>query len=301
MINVFKILLILSVLNIPLFSFVGCDLLNEGENPKDTSKTEPPVLSIYTHVLPVELNENSGIIYYNGLIWTFNDSGSDPDLYALSVPEGEVKHKVMFKGADNVDWEDIAQDLNYIYLGDFGNNNGNRVNLSIYKFPKDLITNSEEMEIVPEKITFNYEDQTDFSMHPNQNSFDCEAFFSTGDSLYLLSKGWINEISSVYRIPSAKGDYIARKISTLPVAGLVTGVDYLSEFNEIVLCGYSDYIPFVAYTSMDEMKNSKIKNRYIFFNYLGAQTEGVCFYKGDTILISSEASELPARIYFTLK
>ena len=52
--------------------------------------------------------------------------------------------KTIFLGGDflsvnkeeNVDWEDITQDETHIYIADFGNNNGNRTDLKIYKILK---------------------------------------------------------------------------------------------------------------------------------------------------------------------
>ena len=57
-------------------------------------------------------------------------------LYELNVTNGNVSRTVTIQNAANVDWEDICTDDDYIYIGDFGNNSGNRTNLRIYKVLK---------------------------------------------------------------------------------------------------------------------------------------------------------------------
>ena len=40
----------------------------------------------------------------------------------------------------NTDWEEISQDKDFIYIGDIGNNSGNRDDLKIYRAGKKLNT-----------------------------------------------------------------------------------------------------------------------------------------------------------------
>jgi hypothetical protein len=68
------------------------------------------------------LDENSGLIFYNGNIITHNDSGDQANLYEISASTGAIIRTVAITNATNMDWEDIAQDASYIYIGDIGNN-----------------------------------------------------------------------------------------------------------------------------------------------------------------------------------
>ena len=81
--------------------------------------------------LPGSLNESSGAIFFNNRLITHNDSGGEAKLYELDTISGIIEREVTILNATNVDWEDITQDETSIYIGDFGNNNGNRTDLKI--------------------------------------------------------------------------------------------------------------------------------------------------------------------------
>jgi hypothetical protein len=74
--------------------------------------------------------------FYNNNIITHNDSGGQANLYEINASTGAVLRTVAITNATNVDWEDIAQDALYIYIGDIGNNFGNRTDLKYIKFRK---------------------------------------------------------------------------------------------------------------------------------------------------------------------
>src|SRR6185437_11352921 len=98
--------------------------------------------------LPATINEISGIIYFNGKLYGHNDSGGQPAIYEIDTSTGIITKTITLQGASNVDWEDITQDDENIYLGDFGNNeSGNRTDLIVYKFPKADIQNSAGIDI----------------------------------------------------------------------------------------------------------------------------------------------------------
>ena len=81
---------------------------------------------IEKHELPAEVIETSGLLFLNGKLITHNDSGDDSNLYEIDTITGNITRTVSVSNATNIDWEDIAQDDTYIYIGDFGNNNGTR-------------------------------------------------------------------------------------------------------------------------------------------------------------------------------
>ncbi len=71
--------------------------------------------------LETTLVETSGLIYWKDKLWTHNDN-TDINLYALDTLTGEILSKYELTGASNKDWEEISQDDEFIYVGDFGNN-----------------------------------------------------------------------------------------------------------------------------------------------------------------------------------
>ena len=84
-------------------------------------------------ILPDLINESSGLVFFDDQLWTHNDKGGEDKIYQIDTSTGVVIQTVVIAAADNDDWEDLAQDENHIYIGDFGNNKGDRMNLKIYK------------------------------------------------------------------------------------------------------------------------------------------------------------------------
>src|SRR5689334_22191133 len=92
--------------------------------------------------LPASLTECSGLDYSgSGSYWMHNDGYGDNHIYKVNS-SGTVTRTVTITGATNYDWEDLAHDFNrnYLYIGDFGNNNCDRTNLHIYRInhPKNF-------------------------------------------------------------------------------------------------------------------------------------------------------------------
>ncbi|MBW3467930.1 hypothetical protein [Arthrospiribacter ruber] len=188
--------------------------------------------------LNTELRESSGLAYFNGKIWTINDSGNENIVYQLDESNGATLKSVRINNASNVDWESLAQDDNFLYIGDFGNNSGNRTDLTVYRVEKSKIINEDKVEA--EKITFKYSDQTDFTAALNNNNFDCEAFFFANDKLHLFSKNWLDNKTRYYTLSSTPGDHVAELVSEFDSQGLITGADINPVTGDIVMVGYTN-------------------------------------------------------------
>lgn len=207
-------------------------VVNDGNCEYQSIKIKPE----YSIKLSDSLKETSGLIYFDQLLWTHNDD-HDTNIYGLDS-SGKIKKKIALNGVLNHDWEEIAQDSTYIYVGDFGNNaSGNRTDLKILKIGKKSFL-EENPKI--ETILFSYSDQTDFSpSKPNKTDFDCEAFIVSTDSIYLFTKQWKSSMTAIYVLPNQPGTQIAKLKSTLDTKGLVTGATYVEDKKLIVLCGYT--------------------------------------------------------------
>src|SRR5699024_10353008 len=120
----------------------------------------------------------------------------------------------------NHDWEEIAQDENYIYVGDFGNNvSGNRTDLKIIRVSKSsILEDNPQMD----EINFSYEDQTDFTTkEPNNTDYDCEAFEITEEAIFLFTKEWLSKETRLYKLPKTPGTYMAKLQDSYNVNGLI--------------------------------------------------------------------------------
>lgn len=200
-----------------------------------------------SYLLNSALVETSGLIYWNNQLWTHNDS-DDINLYALDTI-GDIVQSYPLNNTLNKDWEEISQDDKFIYIGDFGNNNGNRTDLKILRITKkSLISNSP----VIDTIRFAYSNQTDFnSAGSNKTDFDCEAFIVSSDSIFLFTKQWVSNKTGVYSLAKSAGNHIAQYKFTIDIQGLITGATYLESKKLIVLCGYTSFLQPFLYALYD--------------------------------------------------
>jgi len=269
---------------------------NDGSCIYEPTSFDP---EIFIDELPAELNESSGLIIYDDAMWTHNDSGGDPVIYKLDMKSGEIKQTVRFLNAKNKDWEDIAQDDQYIYVADAGNNAGKRKEFQIYRIEKSTIDNKKEIEVEADVISYSYGDQTSFNFNPMSHNFDMEAMIVFQDSLYLFSKNWVDNKTKLYVLPKTVGDYKIFPRNESNVDGLITGASINPMNNLVVLSGYKDFESFVTLLFDFEGDNflSGNKRKITFPELLVVQTEGVDFISDKEILISCEKSSVPPRIY----
>lgn len=248
-----------------------------------------------------KVNETSGIIYFDEAIWTFNDSGGKPEIYRIDKKSGEVIRTVVIGNAKNNDWEDITMDDEFIYIGELGNNWGNRKGLVIYKVSqKDIISGKTEVEA--ELIHISYADQVSFEKMNRAHNFDCEAVISYGDSLILFSKNWEDNRSRMYKVSKMPGTYKLNPRDSFFADGLITGADYNSETNDMVLIGYKEKLPFIfLINDFDGMSFASEQIFRINFPELyKSQTEGICWIDKNTVMVSSEETKIFAPSLFKI-
>ncbi len=238
--------------------------------------------------LPNSVSETSGLLYFDGKLVTHNDSGNAAQLYEIDTVNLEVTRVVRVTNVENIDWEDLAQDETYIYIGDFGNNVGTRTDLQIYRIAKAEFNASNEVNA--ERIRFSYEDQEDLTDNGNSD-WDAEAFFVFNDQLIVLTKEWKRNQTTAYSIPKVPGSYEAQRIDQFNVDGLVTGASYNTLSNVLFIIGYSSILqPFVIRFEDVDTSDIFTENRERTILNIGlAQTEAITFVDERRIFVSSES------------
>ena len=123
--------------------------------------------------LPPELRESSGIAVSRtqpGVLWSHNDSGDAPTLYAINL-KGQLLAKVAVEDAVALDWEDIAagtcpgDDASpqpCLYVADTGNNNRSRDVLTVFVVAEPMISGADPTRPLPVKarsFRYRYPDQ----------------------------------------------------------------------------------------------------------------------------------------------
>jgi len=256
--------------------------INDGSCIYNPGTAEP----LASYLLSETISETSGLIVWNDQLWTHNDN-TDTNIYSLDTLDGKITQIYSLVGIKNRDWEEISQDEEYIYLGDFGNNAGNRRDLKIYRIAKNSLASR---SAVIDSIEFSYSDQVNFSPGSNNTDFDCEAFVVAEDSIYLFTKQWISNRTSVYALPKIPGIYIAHLKLSFDVNGLVTGAAYLESKKIIVLSGYSISLdPFLYllydFSNHDFFSGNKRKISVLLPFH---QTEGITSEDGIKYYITNE-------------
>lgn len=254
-------------------------IINDGSCKYVSSKIKP----LFSVPINEAVHESSGLLFWNNKLWTFNDN-EDTNLYSLDTIGNNLQKFALAK-VKNTDWEAIAQDSSYIYIGDFGNNvTGNRTDLHILKIEKKALL---EHKTVIDTIAFSFDNQFNFeSKKTNTSDFDCETILVTKDSLYLLTKEWSTKQTRLYALPKNTGTYQAKYKASLNVNGLITGGVILENQKSIVLCGYSKKLQPFLYLLYDYNENEffsgnkrKIKLALPFHQIEGIATkDGLHFF-----------------------
>jgi len=289
--------------------------------------------------VPNFLAETSALCETKDGIWSINDSHNPSELILLKreaysnwrdngIPLLE-NHFVIFDLAyENHDWEALETDGHYLYIGDFGNNKGNRKNLRIikisidslrrrmnesggkaaYKLPENdgiaqIYSNNNKQvlrinckNVAGEIISFNYSNQKEFSARRLHN-FDCEAMVVRKNSILLLSKNWKNLKCNIYELPKNAGNYTLKKSGSFNPKFLIT--DATEADGKIFFCGYErsgkQYIGSISNSDYGQCERKKIALK-------PAQIEGIHFDKtSKQFLLSTEARKTQLQALVLIK
>lgn len=254
------------------------------------------------------LDEVSGIVRsqtYPGGFWAHNDSGDSARFFCIRrdgtvVRSSDSKYKgIAVEGATNVDWEDIAQDGDRLFLCDVGNNGNERRDLKIYEVRQPNPTRVTSVR--PEKVySVAYPDQKDFPPR-GVRPFDCEAVFCLRGKLYFVTKHRQNALmpdvsANLYRMDTRFTDRVnvlTKLDSKSDVGGWVTGADASPDGRKIavlVQAPSQGVWIFDARAKGDRFLSSPGAR---FIRFTGAkQCEGVAFIDDRTLMVTNEQRDI---------
>lgn len=273
MINKIKILLVVT-----LVSLYSCENKNETSVVKQMAD------------LPKTLKEISGVAFSNNLIYSIEDSGNENEVTVMDTL-GKITKTIVVNSVENIDWEDLIFDKkDNLYIGDFGNNDNDRKDLTIYKINQSDLQN--ESVDVAYKVTFDYPEQTEFPPKKKDLLFDVEGFFEYENHFYLFTKNrskGFDGTSYIYKIPNQAGHHHAQLIKKITTCSdyhncAITSAAISPDGLKFVLLSHSKLWLFENY-SKDDITLGKISE--LDLNHY-SQKEAVCFKNNDELFIADE-------------
>jgi hypothetical protein len=246
------------------------------------------IFSQKSTVLSEELKEISGIHYINDtLLVAHNDGGNGPFLYFIHPNSGKILKRVVVKGVKNTDWEDIALEGKFLYIGDFGNNANKRKNLSIIRvsWKEALMKDTVNSEV----MTFEYSDQIAFPPEKKALNFDAECMAFADGYLWIFTKNRTDPfdgVSYVYRVKFQENTHaILKKEYSVKIGSKgwmfdsVTGGDFA--YGYFYLTTYNRVLKYL----FSEGKFTLVKQyKYNEYN----QKEAITVIKDDQIYVANE-------------
>jgi hypothetical protein len=239
-------------------------------------------------ILSDELKEISGLQYLNDtLLVAHNDGGNAPMIYFLNPNSGKIIKRVVLKNTKNVDWEDMALNGNYLYIGDFGNNNNKRKNLTIYRFSwKDAL---KQDSISTDLMTIAYAEQMAFPPENKALNFDAECLAFADGYLWIFTKNRtepFDGVSNVYRVKFQENTHaVLKKEYSIKIGSKgwmfdsVTGGDFA--YGYFYLTTYNRVLKYL----FTEGKFTLVKQyKYNEYN----QKEAITVVKDDQIYVANE-------------
>jgi hypothetical protein len=245
------------------------------------------------HSLPSQLEEISGIEMASEgtLLWAVTDSGNEAKLFLYNPERNTIVSSIAIANGKNRDWEDIAVDTDgTVFIGDFGNNNNLRKNLTIYAVPDAIHQKEGDVEAVI--TSFRFEDQTKFPPKKKDRNFDVEAFVHFQGNFYLFTRNRSSNFdgtTKLYKVPAKEGNFTATLIDTYVTCDdeddcMVTGAAMDPTTGTLALLSYNKVWLFSAYTE-DHFFDGTLKKIKLEHS---SQKESICFLNSNTLLIADE-------------
>lgn len=239
--------------------------------------------------LPSDLSETSGVavsIRTPGLVWTHNDGGHGPFLYAI---DGDGKLRIQLElNQSNRDWEDIARGRcslgACLYVADTGDNDERRDVISFYRLAEPETEGF--MSVVAER----------FRMVLPDGPRDIESMYVLPtEQIFFVTKGR-NHGVTIYRYPSPlRSDEVVtlvevQRLTTSPASlqSRVTGASATLDGSTVAIRTYES-LSFFDVTEGGRLLE-RDEGRVNLRSLREGQGEGVGFGVEGAVVLTSEAN-----------
>ena len=266
------------------------------------------------------IDEMSGIarsVSYPGVFWVLNDSGDEARIFAIKddgknvIPtysrfsfygEEPEEGKELWQGfpvlyAENVDWESMTIDSNYLYIADTGNNRNDRKDLGIYLISEIDPTASTRSAVIKHVPVYFPEQQ---SFPADDKHFDSEALFVDKGVLYLITKhrenGLLNRMATganLYRLDTMDSDnenplILVDSHKTLTAT---TGAELSPDGQTLAVISYTDLWLFERPQEGDQWLSAPARQIPLDTKIL-RQVEAVSWVDDETLILTNEQRDV---------
>lgn len=270
------------------------------------------VSSAFNHGQNRGLLQNSKIDEASGLaasrsntaiLWAHNDKGNPNHLYAVGKQHGTDYGFVQIEGSANRDWEDMCigpgpiDGVNFLYIGDIGDNDGVYPSIIVYRFPEPDIRN---LDSVTKQIPTPSAVESMIFIYPDGPK-DAESLMidPLTKDLYIVSKRGAQSIVYVAPYPQAtEGTTILTKVATFPF-NRALAADISQDGTEIAI--KTDYHIYywkrnLSQSVLDALKQIPLLLPYTYY----PQGEGFCWDPSEDgyFTVSENHSDLQFPMYF---
>ena len=267
--------------------------------------------------LPPVLDESSGLVVSRrqpGVLWTHNDSGDAPNLYAIDAA-GKLLATFTVAGAEAVDWEDMSSgpclaDLASsgdapvcLYLADIGDNNRQRQWLTVYVVVEPSLEASTRT-VASRSFRFRYPD--------GPENAEALAVLQDGE-VTIISKGNGGKIG-FFRLRAEAVARAAMSGETLlaeyagdtgirpdgEIGRLVTGADVSPDGTTLAIRTYYEVFFFHAVKDHNVVR-WRDSGKRCFLGDAESQGEAIAYLDRDTLLLTSERGRGAAGLIHRLR
>jgi hypothetical protein len=291
-----------------LMSFVAasCEEAPVETDPVDSNTSQIDVFAAAQSsgdLQSPDLDEASGLVASRSndlYLWTHNDSGGSPSLFLISTV-GADSGRFVLSGADNVDWEDIAigpgpdAGVQYLYVGDIGDNRAVRDNLTIYRLPEPDLNDQN----IPATQNLTNIESIDFIYSNGARDAESLMVDPLTNDIYVVSKRESQVGVYVLPFPQATNEMdTAEFLINIPFTMFTAG-DISSDGSEILIKNYFNVYYWQRANGQTIAEALAIVPQKIGYTP-EPQGEAICFSnKGDGFFTLSEMdSDQPVPILF---
>lgn len=244
--------------------------------------------------LPRTLAEASGIAKFpnNPTIFVLTDHGNPNSIYGINT-KGKITTEINIANIENADWEDMATDgKSKLFIGDFGNNNNDRKNITIYTVENFNKTFKSIDTMTAKRTTFTLPDQKKYPPNKDDFNYDIESLIYANGFFYVFTRNrskHFNGKTKMYRIPVNYGHVKAELIGDVTLCEdknecYVTGSTLSPDGKTLILLTSSSLYKFTGFINDNFLEGTM---EQISLKH-SSKKEGICYKDNSTVYIVDE-------------